>query len=245
MTAVNPGSAQGPAGLSRRQRVHRATRADLVSAARELLVEQDIAAVTLRAVASRLGMTAPAIYRYYDSREDLIESVCDELYDELADTLEAAVAAAAVPGSTLTDEFLAATRTFRGWALAHRSEFGLMFGAPIPGVGTADVFAAGGDSRGLRFMQVWLSLFLRVPTAGLESWPRPIPDRLRADVAAFVERLGVPVPIDVALLFLNSWQGLYGFVCTEVFGHLAFALADCTDLFEDRLAEFRERLRLP
>ena len=47
------------------------------------------------------------------------------------------------------------------------------------------------------------------------------------------------------MLFLVSWQSLYGFICTEAFGHLNFAIDDGSELFEDRLQDFRERLRLP
>ncbi|MGH3948177.1 MAG: helix-turn-helix domain-containing protein, partial [Pseudonocardiaceae bacterium] len=43
--------------------------------ARALLVEHGAEAVTLRAIARALGITAPALYRYYRSRSDLIEHV--------------------------------------------------------------------------------------------------------------------------------------------------------------------------
>jgi AcrR family transcriptional regulator len=242
-------------GLTRRERVHRATKADLVAASRELLVEQGLTAVTVRAVAARLGMTAPAIYRYYDSREALLEAVIDELYDEIADELE--VACESQRDATLTDRFAVTSRAFRRWALDHRAEFGLLFGAPIPGVGTkghntthiplepgpADT----DDVRGMRFMLVWLRLFLEVSASGIElpEWPRPIPAGLREQLANYVERLNQPLSVDLALLFLTCWQALYGFICTEAFGHLSFAIDDGDEMFEDRLAELKERLRLP
>ena len=85
MTLVNPESPpeipELSPRLSRRERVHQATKADLVAASRAILVEEGLTAVTVRAVASRLGMTAPAIYRYYDGREALLQEVVDLLRD--------------------------------------------------------------------------------------------------------------------------------------------------------------------
>jgi AcrR family transcriptional regulator len=239
MTTVNP---------SRRERVHQATKTDLVAATRALLVEQGLTAVTVRAVAAKLGMTAPAIYRYYPSRELLLEEVIDLLYAELADHLEQACESRR--SGSLTDRFLATSRAFRSWALNNRPEFGLLFGAPVPGVGhkvESDGWPAE-DSRGMRFMLVWLRLFLEIPAAGiaLPPWPRPIPDALRTQLASYLRRLGQdPASVDLAMLFLVSWQSLYGFICTEAFGHLSFALDDSTEMFEDRLQEFRERVHLP
>lgn len=250
MSAVNPELIRADPGLSRRERVHKATKVDLVSAARELLVEQGLTAVTVRAVAAKLGMTAPAIYRYYESRESLLEDVVDLLYEELADYLEQACDS--VVAGALTERFLVTSRAFRTWALSNRPEFGLLFGAPIPGVGSKirEVELPTGtlapNSRGRRFMLVWLRLFLQMPATGIEPWPRPIPTALRAQLSAYLVRHGQSAEaVDLAMLFLVSWQSLYGFICTEAFGHLAFALDDGSEMFEDRLEEFRERLRLP
>lgn len=263
MSLVNPESARGlpdspPTALrvTRRARVHQATKAELIDACRDVLLEEGLPAVTVRAVAARLGMTAPALYRYYESREALLEDVIDQLYDELAEVLEAACAGAAT--GTVTDRFLAAARRFRGWAMEHRTEFGLMFGAPIPGVAAVDhdVTDAGLTGRGVRFMMVWLRLFLEVVDSGIElpRWPRPVPPDLARQLDAYLDRLeraGVPLPprseagVELAMLFLTSWQELYGFICTEVFGHLSFAIEDGTDMFEDRLVEFQQRLNLP
>jgi AcrR family transcriptional regulator len=53
-----------------RQQSHAAMGSRIVTAARKLLVNRG--EVTLRAVARELGMTAPALYRYAASHEDLV-----------------------------------------------------------------------------------------------------------------------------------------------------------------------------
>ena len=51
---------------TRRERLRAETEREIRQAARALLVERGRDAVTLRAIARELGITAPALYRYYD-----------------------------------------------------------------------------------------------------------------------------------------------------------------------------------
>src|ERR1044072_1325908 len=58
---------------TRRDRGREDTDREIRGRARALLVEHGHQAVTLRAIARDLGITAPALYRYYSSREDLMQ----------------------------------------------------------------------------------------------------------------------------------------------------------------------------
>ena len=76
--------------LSRRDRVRAATVTEIKDTARRILVGEGIDGLSLRAIAREMGMTAPALYRYFPSREDLLVHLIGDLYDELSDTMEAA-----------------------------------------------------------------------------------------------------------------------------------------------------------
>jgi len=222
-----------------------ATKSELTGAARALLLEGGIEAVTVRSIAAKLGMTAPAIYRYFDSREELLNALVDDLYDELADYLYASLERRR--REPLAARFVGASRAYRQWALDHPAEFGLLFGAPIPGVGHSP--PAGSDAEGLRghrFGQLWLELFVELSQTSAVPlvWRRPIPTSLRQQVERYLAALGDPVDVDTALMYLSCWERLYGSVCTEVFGHLSFALSDAEELFEDHLADVAVRLGL-
>jgi AcrR family transcriptional regulator len=66
-------------------------RADIVSAAAALLEESgNEDAVTLRGVARRVGVTAPAIYRHFADRAAILDAVVGEAFEELAATVAAA-----------------------------------------------------------------------------------------------------------------------------------------------------------
>src|ERR671921_473258 len=84
---------ESPVGLdaapvSRRDRVRAETFREIKQTARRVLVDQGVDGLALRAVAREMGLTAPALYRYFASREDLVEHVVADLYDELTDVLE-------------------------------------------------------------------------------------------------------------------------------------------------------------
>ena len=196
--------------------------------------------LALRAVAREMGMTAPALYRYFSSREDLVENVVADIYDELTDVLETVRDAAdpAVPGVQL----LSVSRAFRQWATTHHAEFGLLFGsAAEPVVMPEDAARARRAAPAGR--QPALRRRLRragrpdLPGAGLPGAGRRRPRAGAAGAAARVVRhaAGRRCRSASCSVFLSCWIRLYGMVCMEVFGHLRFALDDAEPMFEAEL----------
>ena len=62
-----------------------ATRADVLTSAREILDEEGIRSLTMANVASRVGFTTMAVYRHVRNREDMLEGVLDLVLHEIAD----------------------------------------------------------------------------------------------------------------------------------------------------------------
>ena len=60
--------------VSRRDRVRAATTGEIKETARQILVAEGPGAVSLREIAREMGMTAPALYRYFGSHEDLLRA---------------------------------------------------------------------------------------------------------------------------------------------------------------------------
>src|SRR3954449_3014255 len=124
--------AMGAEPVSRRDRVRADTVREIKDTARRILVEHGGEGFALRAIAREMGMTAPALYRYFDSRENLVAHVVADLYEELCAHLEAARGAA--DPATPPAQLLACSRAFRRWAIGHHQEFGLLFGSAGDGV---------------------------------------------------------------------------------------------------------------
>src|SRR5689334_8888777 len=102
---------------TRRERGKAETDREIRQQARALLVDQGPEAVTLRAIARKVGITAPALYRYYTSREDLVEHIRTDICTDLAAELNADLAD--LPSSDVLGQVLAICRGFRRWAIAH------------------------------------------------------------------------------------------------------------------------------
>src|ERR671913_1960482 len=73
--------------LSRRDRVRAATVTEIKDTARRILVAEGVDGLSLRAIAREMGMTAPALYRYFPSREDLVVHLIAELYGQLTSAM--------------------------------------------------------------------------------------------------------------------------------------------------------------
>ena len=95
----------------------------LVQAALDLLSEDGVDAVSLRAVARRAGVSAMAPYRHFPNKESLLAAVAVQGFEALRTTLLAADTAAA-PGQALVEQAVA----YVAFALANPAMIRLMFG---------------------------------------------------------------------------------------------------------------------
>ena len=221
------------ARLPRRERVRQATVEEIKAVARAQMAAEGTAAVTLRAIAREMGMTAPALYRYFGSRDDLVTALVTDAYNALADAMEAAVEA--VPPSRHGDRVRAAFGAFRAWGLGQPTEFALIFGSPIPGY----VAPEATRPAGLRYTDLLGRLLADAHADGALDPARidlRVPPALARQVEAFQRRRGGPaLPAPVLAFGLGAWARVHGLVTLEVFGHLAPAVGDGTALFEQEL----------
>jgi len=86
---VNKKARSRPSSRIRQKRAR--ARDEILAAARSLLRDGGPDAVTLAAVAGELGMTKPALYHYFSSKEALVRSLVTVLLDEEIEMLVAAV----------------------------------------------------------------------------------------------------------------------------------------------------------
>ncbi|MFI0452687.1 TetR/AcrR family transcriptional regulator [Actinomadura sp. 6N118] len=59
-----------------------ATKQRILEVARELFVQQGVQRTSLQEIADRLGITKPALYYHFSSREDLVRSIVQPIIDE-------------------------------------------------------------------------------------------------------------------------------------------------------------------
>lgn len=232
--------AAGAEAPSRRDRLRAATKDEIIQTARGLLVRDGPGSVTLRAIAREMGMTAPGLYRYFGSHEELIRHLIADIFTELGTGISQAldeVPDSDQPTVKLTQAMAAACHEFRHWALRHKDEFALIFGAPLPGIddGRNDI----ADECALQLGGIFFGLFLELWEKARFAVPDPdqIDPGLREQLTRYGNALGADVPPGAMLTFLRCWVLLYGTVSMEVFGHLGFALIDPAPMFEITITE--------
>ncbi|MEF2978668.1 TetR/AcrR family transcriptional regulator [Subtercola sp. YIM 133946] len=109
---------------------------DIVRAGRDILETEGAAGLTMQAVAQRVGVRAPSLYKRVKSRDDLIGLIAESTVDDLASRLSAA--AMTQPRPDAREHLVALAHEFRAFALANPAGFHLMF-TPGPSVSRPDV----------------------------------------------------------------------------------------------------------
>jgi AcrR family transcriptional regulator len=236
MASVEP-AASPP--QTRRERQRRATMDEIVQVSRRLL--GDPQGISLRSIAAEMGMTAPALYRYVESYDDLLYRVAADIYDDMAVVLEAA--RDRHPTDDPAAQIVAASAGFRRWALAHRTEFGLIFANPATGMSTTGQKVCA--EAGIRFGGLFSDLFIRVwqryrfAVAGDDEIDPELRRRIlagEADHSRFHEIWrGQEVPLGLQWHFLRIWSRLYGTVTLEVYEHVDTAVVESGALFRDMI----------
>ena len=59
----------------------------IINEARKLLVEQGLETLCLRSLATRLGVTAPALYAHVENKRDLLRQISEDGYRRLVERL--------------------------------------------------------------------------------------------------------------------------------------------------------------
>jgi AcrR family transcriptional regulator len=112
-----------------RARYRRQVRAEVLDHAWAQIADAGASALSLKAIAGRMGMTGPALYRYFASRDELLTELILTAYADLAEAVEGAADQGAAPERRV--EALAST--LRRWALANPQRYLLLYGTPVPG----------------------------------------------------------------------------------------------------------------
>ena len=102
-------------------------REEILAAVSELLDEtNDEAAVSIRAIAERVGVTPPSIYRHFEDKEAMLAAVCGDVFVQLTEGIAQAVASSKSPLDALAE----AGRCYVEFGLEHPEHYRLVFMRP-------------------------------------------------------------------------------------------------------------------
>lgn len=206
-----------------RARNRAAIEAEILTVASRHLAEQGAAALSLRAVARDLDMVSSAIYRYVESRDELLTRLIIAAYDSLGATVETAVARGFADPY---EHFRVIARTTRAWAIARPHEYALIYGSPVPGYhAPADRTNTAGNRVQQQLVQVLVEL--------TPSFPAEAPDPQLAADPQFTGAAVGPRLLEGGLI---AWTMVLGTISAELFEYFG------PDIAPDKDAHFEKAL---
>ena len=173
-------------------------------------------ALSLRAIARELKITAPAIYNYFPDRDALVTALVIDAFTSFGDSqLEARDS---LPEDDLVGRFRAIGIAYRNWAHAYPQRYQLLFGTPLPGYETPieEVFPSSARSISALF-----SVVDAIRSAGkinVSSFPE-VNEEYQHHFDLWKSQVGEVHPLShfVAMVI---WARVHGIVSLEIQGNL-------------------------
>lgn len=229
---------------SRRERLRAATIAEIKQTALALMHEQGTTNVTFTDIARAMGVTPPALYRYFADHHELLTALITDGYDDLGRAV--AQARDAVGDDDLAGRWLAAAQAYRQWARREPQQFALIFGLPVPGYVATREGPTTEAAR--RAMGQLAAIFGDAMRRGRLGPPRvrKVPPTIEACAVVKAEELGVALPADTFQAMLHVWASLHGFIVLEAYGHFDWMELEARDaLFVGHATQTAEAAGLP
>ncbi|WP_328430487.1 TetR/AcrR family transcriptional regulator [Streptomyces sp. NBC_00443] len=187
----------------------------------EQIATAGASALSLNAIAKQMGMSGPALYRYFSGRDELITELVREAYRSLADTFRAASEAGA--------DVTGLAHALRGWALEDPQRYFLIYGTPVPGYHAPDDTTAISSEIMATMLDACAALLAEPPADGPAT---PFDTHLEGhrDWAG-----GHPAPPAVLHRALSFWSRLHGVLSLELAGQFSGMGFDPAQLFAAEL----------
>lgn len=211
---------------SRRERYREATREEAKAIALRQLSKKGQEGLSLNAIAHEMGMSGPALYRYFANRDALLTALIVDAYTDLGASLREAVER--VKRRSATARFKALAHGFRSWAIGEPHRYLLLFGTPFPGYNAPEEATLAARNSMNSLMELMIDIHRqRVPHRRRTSLDRQleagpwVPATMRGNT-----------PGGALAETLLSWTRIHGLVSLEVNGQFAPMEFDVEQLFD-------------
>ncbi|GLZ33829.1 TetR family transcriptional regulator [Lentzea sp. NBRC 105346] len=185
-----------------RDRYREQVRTEAKSIAWEQIGASGASGLSLNAIAKQMGVSGPALYRYFAGRDELMTELISDAYTDIA----AALRAAAVREKDDRKRPAAVANGLRTWAKRNPHRYLLVWGTPVPGYEAPQTTT----DAARKAMAVLLETFAALDVAKGR-------DALQDDALSGEWAPGTsPRTRRRALAF---WTRVHGFVSLEICGH--------------------------
>jgi AcrR family transcriptional regulator len=180
------------------------------------IAEVGAPALSLRAIARELKITAPAIYNYFPDRDALVTALIIDAYTSFGDSqIEARDS---ISTNDNKKRFLTIGKAYRNWAHAFPQRYQLIFGTPIPGYQAPfdEVFPS--SARSLGALVSVVEAFRLDEKLKIDSFPK-----VKAEYKVSFEMwktYGGEADVLSLSVAMIIWSRVHGIVSLEIQGNL-------------------------
>ena len=98
-------------------------REEILAAAKAILLAEGYEGVSIRKVAARIGISSTAIYLYFKEKDELLDTICHDVFAALVEPMDALLAGAEPP----IDRLRIGLTAYLHFCLAHPDEYRVVF----------------------------------------------------------------------------------------------------------------------
>jgi AcrR family transcriptional regulator len=214
---------------TRRERKREATREEILVTAWKQIGETGAVALSLRAIAREMGVTAPALYRYYKDRDALVTALLVDAFNSFTASLEAGRDAHAATDHV--GRFRSMSKAYFQWAAENPQRYLLLFGTPIQGY----MFAEELGPVAQRSFLVLQGVIGEAYVAGKIISEVPalrLPAKLKSHYK-ILTGMGMPYSGEVTQLAMSIWSMIHGMTSLYLYNYLSAFLQDNVETFID------------
>lgn len=173
-------------------------------------------ALSLRAIARDLKITAPAIYNYFPDRDELVTALIIDAFTSFGDSQLAA--RDSLPLQDLIGRFRAIGIAYREWAHTYPQRYQLLFGTPIPGYDYPMERVFPSSARSIMALFSVVESFRAAGKLTVDTYPS-VKKEYQSHFDLWRSQIGDLHPLShfVAMLI---WSRVHGIVSLEIQGNL-------------------------
>jgi AcrR family transcriptional regulator len=191
------------------------------------IAENGAAALSLRAIARALKITAPAIYNYFPRRDNLVTALIVDAFTSLGESQKDSIRN--LPEDDLSARLTTLGLAYRDWAITDSQRYLLIFGTPIPGYqAPADITVPAAAWALVPLIETLQD----ISTAGRLRGERsaPLTPELKSMLDNWSQFTG-GTDIEVLYAALVIWSRVHGLVMLEIGHQMPSFITDPGEIF--------------
>jgi AcrR family transcriptional regulator len=182
----------------------------------KLIAKYGASSLSLRAIARELKITAPAIYNYFPSRDDLVTALAVDALLSLENSQKKSIEL--IPVDKLEKRITMLGLAYRDWALKHEQHYQLIFSTTIPGYEVPDKSAIHAAAWAMLPLIETVQALYALGKLRVERLPK-LTTKLKAMLKSWKESIGESgreAHIEALYLAFVIWSRVHGLVTLEI-----------------------------